>query len=68
MRWRCLKDYFGYCKGKPQFIKEPEDDGTHGYIGGKCKADPATCGQYSKTSPTEEESNEIPSPVLQSYD
>jgi len=53
--WRCLKDLFGYCEGKPKFSVKPTtaylntkegiiDIDTH--YGSVCKGHPSTCGKY----------------------
>lgn len=45
--WRCINDYFGYCKGVPRWSKRPESLGAGEFPGrGLCKLDPKTCGQY----------------------
>jgi len=45
MQYRCNKDLFRYCKGIPDWEKEPFDNGTGCLLGGICKLNPETCGR-----------------------
>jgi len=58
MKWRCVTDKTGYCKGTPEWSKEPHEHKVAGqedikgqkiaadFIGGECALNPKTCGKY----------------------
>lgn len=58
--YRCLKDNFGYCDGKPNFTNSGTGialkDGKGGYSGGSilqgatCSSDPKTCRKHRTLS------------------
>jgi hypothetical protein len=51
--WRCLKNNFAYCNGKPDFEVEPEENKIGFINDAHCKNNPETCSKYLKKLITE---------------
>lgn len=55
IKWRCLNDIMGYCKGdpkwevKPHAVDAPFQQGVD-LVGGHCGLNPYSCGRYQTAS------------------
>ena len=47
MKWRCVNDFWGYCKGEPDWKRKSQAKGGYGYqINGACMRSPENCTKY----------------------
>jgi len=49
MFYRCLNNFWGYCKGKPDTDAKLSENNEAFVSNATCKLDKATCSKYSTT-------------------